>query len=127
MRAAEKMAERCTISDRHVRPLVIVVDDDAAVSGTVADILRDEGYGVVEASSGEGALRRLERSDRPTILITDLCLGSGMTGPELAATVSDVSPATGILLMSADHLDGNVVLPHTLLRKPFSAKQLVHA
>ena len=127
MRAAEKMAERFTSSDRHDRPLVIVVDDDTAVSGAVADILRDEGYDVVQATSGEGALRRLERIDHPTILVSDLCLGSGMTGLELAATVSDVSPATGILLMSAGDLDGNDVLPHALLRKPFSAKQLVHA
>jgi CheY-like chemotaxis protein len=127
MRAAEKMAERFTISDRHDRPPVIVVDDDTAVSGAVADTLRDEGYDAVEATSGEGALRRLERIGRPTILITDLCLGSGMTGLELAATVSDLSPATGVLLMSADNLDGNDVLPHAHLRKPFSAKQLVRA
>jgi hypothetical protein len=49
-----------------------------------------------------------------------------MTGLELAATVRDLSPVTGILLMSANP-DGNDVLPHPHLRKPFSAKQLIAA
>jgi CheY-like chemotaxis protein len=50
-----------------------------------------------------------------------------MTGLELAATVRDLSPVTGILFMSANCFDGNDVLAHAHLRKPFSAKQLIAA
>ena len=128
MHAAEKMAERFSMSAAPGRPLVVVVDDDIEVGGAVADTLRDDGYEVVEASSGEGALRRLERIfSRPTILITDLRLGRGMTGLELATAARDQAPIVGVLLMSADLLDGNEMLPHVHLRKPFSAAQLIAA
>jgi CheY-like chemotaxis protein len=127
MRAAEKMAERFSSHPTHDQPLVIVVDDDIAVGGAVADTLRDEGYDVVEATSGEGALRRLERVRHPTILVTDLNLGQGMTGLELAAAVRAISPTTGLLVMSADHLDGDDTLLDARLQKPFSVEQLIAA
>jgi CheY-like chemotaxis protein len=55
---------------------------------------------VAEASSGEGALRRLERITPSAVLVSDIDLGPGMNGLKLAATVHELWPATGVLLVS---------------------------
>jgi DNA-binding NtrC family response regulator len=47
---------------------ILVIDDDAAVLETVADILSDEGYTVVRARNGAEGLAALERT-RPRLVI----------------------------------------------------------
>jgi CheY-like chemotaxis protein len=100
----------------------MVVDDDDAVRGAIADALRDSGYRVAEASSGEGALRRLERIP-PAVLVSDVNLGPGMSGLELAATVHKLWPATGVLLVSAD--PGQFTGGEEFLSKPFSTDRFL--
>ena len=56
MHAAEAMAMRFGGVARN-NPLVIVVDDDEAVGGAVADALRDEGCHVMEATRPHVRLR----------------------------------------------------------------------
>lgn len=122
MIAAEVIAERLDRAAVRARPLVIVVDDDYPIRKLIAEVLRDDGYTVTKASCGEGALRRLERTAAPTILVTDLNLGAGISGLELAATARELWPETGILLMSGDD---EAPVGEVLLAKPFSIKQLL--
>jgi len=126
MNGAEKTALRLPAIAGRIRTLVIVVDDDESVRHVVADVLRDDGtYQVAELGSGEGALRRLERTTRPAVLVTDIHLGAGMSGLLLAETVHAVRPSTGILLLSGGHQP--IVDPaaaNEFLAKPFSTTHL---
>lgn len=117
---AEAMAARFQRDAQANRPQVMVVDDDAAVRGALADVLRDNGYEVIEASCAEGALRRLERSRSPLVLVTDIDLGEGMTGRELAAEACDLCPIVGILLISGgDEVLIDSPAPIAFLPKPY--------
>lgn len=54
-------------------PVVLVVDDDAAVRTLVRWQLDDAGYRIREADDGEAALRRI-REDHPALVVLDLSL-----------------------------------------------------
>jgi two-component system, OmpR family, phosphate regulon response regulator PhoB len=54
-------------------PVVLVVDDDAAIRTVVRWQLDDAGYRVVEADDGDTALRRI-RDDHPSLVVLDLSL-----------------------------------------------------
>lgn len=54
-------------------PVVLVVDDDAAIRTVVRWQLDDAGFRVVEADDGTSALRRI-RDDHPTLVVLDLSL-----------------------------------------------------
>ena len=59
-------------------PMVLVVDDEPSVRAVLATLLRDEGYGVLEAASGDEALRKVE-SDQPAVVLLDVFL-PGLNG-----------------------------------------------
>lgn len=50
---------------------ILIVDDDPAILGTVADILDLEGYQVQTAQNGQEALLRL-RETRPSLVLLDM-------------------------------------------------------
>jgi two-component system, OmpR family, phosphate regulon response regulator PhoB len=52
------------------RPLVLVVEDDPSVRMTLAFVLEDEGFGVLEAADGEAALQ-LVTSELPDVILLD--------------------------------------------------------
>jgi CheY-like chemotaxis protein len=54
-------------------PQVLVVEDDEAIRALVSDVLRDDGYDVLEASNGIDALAHL-RTGRPDLIILDLMM-----------------------------------------------------
>ena len=53
------------------QPSVLVIDDDAAVRGAVAEDLKREGYDLHFATNGKEGLSRLQEID-PTVIILDL-------------------------------------------------------
>jgi CheY-like chemotaxis protein len=53
--------------------LVLVVEDDRAVSALLVDLLKDRGYGAVPAYDGRSAVR-LARKIRPHLITLDLAL-----------------------------------------------------
>lgn len=57
---------------------VLIVDDEPRIRSLVALILRNVGYGVLEAVNGEDALGML-RDNRVSLIITDYCM-PGMNG-----------------------------------------------
>ena len=57
---------------------VLVVDDDDLVANTVAELLEDDGYGVLVAFSGAQALMTLEKhTPRPQAVLLDLVMPGG--------------------------------------------------
>ena len=53
---------------------VLLVDDEADMRDTLADILQDLGYEVATAANGREALRRLESEPAPSVILLDLMM-----------------------------------------------------
>ena len=106
---------------------IMVVDDDERGRRVTARMLRDEGYNVIEARSGEEALERLAESEVQVIL-ADLAMPGGMHGLELVEQALALAPWRRVVLMSGyDRLFpklGTYGARFPLLMKPFSAEQL---
>ena len=60
-------------------------------------MIEDLGYHVVEASSGSEALAALARGENFDVVLTDQAM-PGMTGLQLAAAISEISPSLPIIL-----------------------------
>jgi len=111
---------------------VLLVEDDSEVRVVIRRFLDAFGCRVTEAESGEQALLMLSPDEKFALLVTDIALGPGMRGTELAARVAELLPATAILLMSgfsSELLEADRDSPATweLLRKPFSREELARA
>jgi PAS domain S-box-containing protein len=111
---------------------VLLVEDDAEVRAVVRSFLAALHCEVSLGASGEQALDVLRGGGAFDLLLTDIALGAGMRGTELAAQAQAHDPALGILLMSgfsAELLDADRDSPAgwELLRKPFSRGELAQA
>jgi CheY-like chemotaxis protein len=76
---------------------ILVVDDDALIGMSTADMLQDLGHTVVCAESGSQALEILASGAPIDLLLTDQTM-PGMTGVELARIVRGERPDIPILL-----------------------------
>ncbi len=104
------------------RRRVLLVDDEELVRLSTAAMLVDLGYEVVEASSGEEALRMLKEA-APDLLLTDHIM-PGMNGVQLAKEAQAQVPSLRTLIISGyAELEGLAPeLPR--LTKPFRNSEL---
>jgi two-component system, cell cycle sensor histidine kinase and response regulator CckA len=80
-------------------PTVLVVDDDAMVRDVETEILRLQGYTVLEAESAAEALRLAASTATIHLLITDLMVPE-VDGLELTRQFRAVHPKTPVLMVS---------------------------
>ena len=112
--------------------LVLVVEDEASVRSLVSQVLRGQGYAVVEAQDGRAALATCaELTDPLQLVITDIIMPV-MGGRELLQSISSIYPEARIILMSGytdDLLLQRDVLTSgaRFLQKPFSPGELLSA
>ena len=78
---------------------VLVVDDDPAVRHVTSAMLRDLGYGVVEAASGAAALALLRRGERVDLLLADYAM-PGMNGAETSREAQTIQPDLPIMFIT---------------------------
>ena len=79
---------------------ILLVEDDAAVRGFVAQGLKSHGYAVSEAATPDQALRFPEQGNPgPELLLTDIVM-PGMSGRELARQLRARYPRIGVVYMS---------------------------
>jgi CheY-like chemotaxis protein len=83
---------------KRTQPLVLVVDDERVIADTLSTILTKSGFAAAAAYDGSSALE-LARKIQPDLLISDVMM-PGMTGIELAITVTQTIPGCKILLFS---------------------------
>lgn len=109
---------------------ILLVDDEQAVRAIVVKILKRANYQVLEAESGDAALRIAEsHSGKIDLLLSDMYM-PGLRGPEVAQKLAPKCPGIRVLFMSgyADQ-DSRSGVPEgaNFLNKPFSGKELVTA
>ncbi len=80
-------------------PVLLVVDDDAAFRELVVDILADSGYRLIEAASGDQALKILAET-RVDLVLTDQRM-PGLGGLELARRASRAAEPPSVVVMTA--------------------------
>jgi CheY-like chemotaxis protein len=106
---------------------ILVVDDTDIARTLCARVLREAGYGVVEARNGLEALEQLE-GGCPDLLITDSNM-PGMDGTALIAEARSRYPSLPILRTSGSYgLSGarsRVPSEVPTLDKPYEAEQLL--
>ena len=107
---------------------LLVVEDDDLVREVVTSGLADFSFQVGEAASAEEAVRLLCCGVCPPVVVTDIDLGEGWNGIELADWVRERWPARAVIFVTGrpDHLRNRAPDPQeALLAKPFSIGQLI--
>lgn len=111
---------------------VLLVEDEPEVRTIVTRFLDMLGCEVTPCASAEQALPLLTRDAGYGLLLSDIALGAGMRGTELAREAQARHPNMAILLMSgfsAELLDTSQTAPLSweLLAKPYTREELAHA
>ena len=70
---------------------MLAVDDEPMITRAVVRMLRPSGHEVSAAASGEEALEKLAQQDFD-VVVSDLGMGAGMNGWELASRVKESWP-----------------------------------
>jgi CheY-like chemotaxis protein len=102
---------------------VLLVDDEELVRLSTADMLKDLGYTVVEASSAEQALALLRNGLEADVLVSDHLM-PGMTGVDLARSAQALRPAMGVLIVSGFAETAGIPPDLPRLNKPFRQAEL---
>jgi two-component system cell cycle sensor histidine kinase/response regulator CckA len=121
-------ADADAIADLTGGGVVLLVEDEDPVRVFAARALRNKGYTVVEARTGEGALDVLDDLSRIDLLVTDMVM-PGMDGATLARRVRHLRPDTPVILVSGyseEAARGELTesVDFHFLPKPFSLNQL---
>ena len=108
-------------------PLVLLVDDDAAIRRSVAVALEMEGFRVVSASGGRAALDALERI-RPAVVLLDLTMPD-LDGMEVLRRLRGRGDEVPVCVLSArDEVDDRVlgleVGADDYVVKPFAVEEV---
>ena len=108
---------------------VLVVEDEEEVRKLTVLVLKRQGYKILEAAQGGGALLICEKHDGPIhLMVTDVVM-PGMSGHDLAKRVESLHPEMKVLYMSGYTDDAivhhGVLEPGTnFIQKPFTPDSL---
>ena len=113
-------------------PTILVVEDDHLIQSVVEEALKEGGFQIVMASSGEHAIELLDSAQgKYRALVTDINLGrNSREGWEVARHARETDPAFPVVYMSGDSAEdwASKGVPNSImLAKPFAPAQLVTA
>lgn len=111
--------------------LLLVVEDEPAIQMLIEAVLEDAGFAVRTAGFGQEAVDILDDSTvQPVGLITDVRLGAGIKGWDVARHARERHPEIAVVYVTGDSAADWAaygVPKSLLLPKPFANAQLVTA
>ncbi len=81
-----------------MKPLILIVDDDSSIRDTLRMVLEYEGFSVLEAESGQTALR-LVKDRTPSAVLMDIKMG-GMDGMESLERIHACDPRIPVIMLT---------------------------
>lgn len=109
---------------------ILVVEDDLVLNFVNCETLRDNGFNAVGVHGGDSAFEMVDREAGWSALVTDIELGTGPDGFEVARRARAANPDLHVVFVSgaeaarrrAEGIDGS-----EFLRKPFQPTEIVEA
>lgn len=108
-------------------PPILIIEDDAEISGNVAEYCTEKGYSAETADNGTDGLA-LALSGRHSCIITDLML-PGVDGVSIIRRIREAGIHTPVIVLTAkgdisDKVEGLDAGADDYLAKPFSLREL---
>src|SRR3954447_21958765 len=109
-------------SDATERTLVLIVEDEYLIRTYAAEVIRDAGFEVMEASNADEAIVILESRPDIRVVFTDIQMPGSMDGLKLARAVRDRWPPVQIVATSGHYAfhEGDLPAGTVFLPKPYS-------
>jgi two-component system, response regulator PdtaR len=108
------------------RCVVLIVEDEALVRLTGADILAEAGFEVLEAGNAGEALRILEATPGVRVVFSDVEMPGSLDGLGLARNICRRWPSIGIVLTSGHQVRVEMIPREgRFLPKPYDGQALV--
>ena len=107
-------------------PAVLLVEDEPLLGELMTEALIDRGFGVHAAGDAGDALRHLVSGAEVDVLFTDIDLGGGMDGAELAQLAREMRPKLPIVYTSGRRSPDQIaaVPGAAFLPKPYSLEDV---
>ena len=107
---------------------VLIVEDEGLTRTAIADHLRDAGFVVLEAESGEAALAKRDANGAIHVVFTDIRLGGKVNGWDVAEAFRAWNPDISVLYTSGNSIapPRNVERSH-FFEKPYVPEAIVEA
>src|SRR5690242_249792 len=109
---------------------VLVVEDTAEIREAMVDTLQRAGYQTESAGDAHAALALMTRAPAPDLLFTDIVLGRGLNGYELAHRAAKLKPDLKVLYTTGYSFraqETQAALPGSrMLMKPYRMGQVLH-
>src|SRR3989441_1249962 len=108
---------------------ILVADDDASIRSLLKQLLSDEGYSVVEATTGTEVVEKVKDTN-PDLVIMDVRMPE-LDGIEALSKLKVSSPKTSVLIMTAFSTSNNAIRAMELgafdyITKPFELDKISH-
>jgi two-component system OmpR family response regulator len=81
---------------------VVVVEDERLIRENMVTDLRNEGWAVLEAATGAGALSTLRDAEKVDLLITDIGLADALSGWDVAEAFRIAHPEAPVIYASGN-------------------------
>lgn len=111
-------------------PLLLLVEDEPLIRTALAEALESSGFALEESESGTEAVARIDGGESFVGIITDIRLGSGPNGWDVARHARQRFPALAVVYMTGDSAadwSAEGVPNSILIQKPFATSQVITA
>jgi CheY-like chemotaxis protein len=107
------------------KKVVLIVEDEVLIRLALAHDLRQAGFTVIEAATGDEALIILQAVVEIGVIVTDIRMPGTMDGLALARFVTQHAPHIRVVITSANHVPDMQLHAAAVIPKPYVVSAII--
>jgi len=120
------LKDNAAVNDALRAPVVLIVEDEWFIREEMSQGFRHAGWDVLETSSGEACLAVAREERRIDAVVTDIQLGGGVNGWDVAEAVRPIKPNLAVIYASGNVMERSRMVPGSaFFAKPCRTAELI--
>jgi CheY-like chemotaxis protein len=109
-----------------IKPVVLVVEDEAIIRMNIVQVAEDSGYEILEAANADEAIQILQSRNDIRVVFTDVGMPGSMDGLRLARFIKDRWPPIQLVVTSGRDVSNHPDFPANgqFIGKPYQNRQV---